>query len=268
MPEPTTDEPHAYFVPLGAGRYRATTHTGGAWTESEQHVSPAFGLVVHEIERFVAGRAGDDLVLARLTFEVLGVLPIEEVEVCVETVRGGRSLELLEATVLSRGRAAVRARAWRLARHDTSAVEGGAGPSLPARDVLERTVYSHLWGGGYIASLDVRPVEPAIPGRVAAWLSTDVPLVHGEPVGDLARWVGLVDTANGLGVRESPREWLFPSIDLSIHLHRPPRGTDVGLEVQVVFGPDGQGVTSAVLHDADGPVGRSEQLLLVRRAHP
>jgi hypothetical protein len=38
----------------------------------------------------------------------------------------------------------------------------------------------------------------------------------------------------------------------------------VGLDTTVVFGPDGVGLTSTVLHDAHGPVGRSEQMLTVR----
>jgi hypothetical protein len=38
----------------------------------------------------------------------------------------------------------------------------------------------------------------------------------------------------------------------------------VGLDTTVVFGPDGAGLTTSVLHDRTGPVGRSEQLLTVR----
>ena len=32
----------------------------------------------------------------------------------------------------------------------------------------------------------------------------------------------------------------------------------------VVFGPTGQGLTSSVLHDESGPVGRAEQTLTIR----
>ena len=51
-------EPSAYFVPAGPGRYRPTAHTGGAWSETEQHISPLGGLVVHAIEEHVAAAAG------------------------------------------------------------------------------------------------------------------------------------------------------------------------------------------------------------------
>ena len=66
-------------------------------------------------------------------------------------------------------------------------------------------------------------------------------------------------------MRESPDEWLFPNVDLSIHLHRQPGKGPVGLDTTVVFGADGRGLTSTVLHDGSGPVGRAAQMLTVRR---
>jgi hypothetical protein len=96
-------------------------------------------------------------------------------------------------------------------------------------------------------------------------VDTALALVDGEEVSTLARYVALVDTANGIGVRESPEEWLFPNVDLSIHLHRQPGEGPVGLDTTVVFGPDGRGVTSSVLHDGTGPVGQAAQMLTVRR---
>jgi hypothetical protein len=56
----------------------------------------------------------------------------------------------------------------------------------------------------------------------------------------------------------------FPNVDLSIHLHRPPRGAWVGLDTTVTFGPEGHGVTSTVLHDEDGAVGVAAQMLTIR----
>ena len=166
--------------------------------------------------------------------------------------------------VVSGGRAVLRARAWRLARHDTAAVAGGHPDPLPPPDGLASAQLSGVWPGGYIASLDVRPLSTPEPGRATVWLATPVALVADEPVSELARFVGLVDTANGIAVRRSPREWMFPNVDLTIHLHRQPVGPWVGLDTTVVFGPDGSGLTTTVLHDRTGAVGRAEQLLTVR----
>ena len=265
MPAPVpTAAPPAYFERLGPGRFRATEHTGGAWSVTEQHVSPLTGLLVHAVDRFVAERGADGLVTARIAFDILGVVPIGEVDVSVEVVRPGRTIELLEAVAVSGGRAVLRARAWRLARYDTRSVAGGGPGALPPPDGVAAAELSGVWPGGYIASLDVRPVSAPEPGRATVWLATPVALVVGEPVSELARFVGLVDTANGIAVRQSPREWMFPNVDLTVHLHRQPAGPWVGLDTTVVFGPAGAGLTTSVLHDRAGPVGRSEQLLTVR----
>ncbi|GAA3773330.1 hypothetical protein GCM10022403_005560 [Streptomyces coacervatus] len=123
---------------------------------------------------------------------------------------------------------------------------------------------SDVWPGGYIASVDVRPVAPPRPGRTAAWISTPLDLVAGVPVSPLASYLALVDTANGIAVLQPPTAWMFPNVDLTVHLHRQPRGDWTGLDTTVAFGPSGQGLTSTVLRDVDGPVGHAQQILTVR----
>ena len=254
----------SYFVRLSGGRFQPTRHTGGGWSPEEQHVSPMAGLLTHAIDRHVADRGADELVTARITFDILGTIAIEAFDVRVETVRAGRTIELLEAIAEARGRPVVRARAWRLIRTDTTEVAGGHPNRLPAPDDLAAWPLSLLWPGGYIASLDYRPVEPAAPGRATAWVRTPLDLVAGEAASELARFIALVDTANGIAVRVPPGTWFYPNVDLSIHLYRQPGGEWVGLDTEVVFGPTGQGLTSTVLHDQDGPVGRAEQTLTIR----
>lgn len=123
---------------------------------------------------------------------------------------------------------------------------------------------SASWPGGYIASLEVRVLPGAVPGRVQAWMRTEKTLVEQEPSSDLARFVGLVDTANGIAVRVPPTTWRFPNTDLSIHLYRSPAGPWVGFDTTVIFGRTGVGLTSSILYDQCGPVGRAEQILTVR----
>ncbi|MGV9574304.1 hypothetical protein ACWDRX_35110, partial [Streptomyces nigra] len=80
----------------------------------------------------------------------------------------------------------------------------------------------------------------------------------------ICSYLALVDTANGIAVLRPPTEWMFPNVDLTVHLHRQPRGGWTGLDTTVSFGPSGQGLTSTVLHDVDGPVGTAQQILTVR----
>ncbi|MET9388570.1 hypothetical protein ABZY09_48395 [Streptomyces sp. NPDC002928] len=61
----------------------------------------------------------------------------------------------------------------------------------------------------------------------------------------------------------------LPPVDLSVHLHRHPVDDWLGFDTSVVFGPDGLGITSSVVHDSTGPVGRLEQMVTIRRhSHP
>jgi hypothetical protein len=256
----------SYFERLDAGRYRPTVEAGGAWSPGEIHFSPLGGLIVHAMEFHRSGQ-DDSKQLSRVSFDILGFLAAEDIEIAVTTIRPGRTIELVEAVATIAGRRAVLARAWYVSAGDTSAVAGGLPDALPAPSELEPSDVLRVWPGGYVASLDARPVGELVPGRTTAWLRTDVDLVAGENVGPVASFIALVDTANGIAVRQQPGEWMFPNLDLTIHLYRQPTGPWVGFDTTVTFGATGLGLTSTALHDENGPVGRAEQTLTVRPLH-
>ncbi|MDQ2755292.1 MAG: thioesterase family protein [Actinomycetota bacterium] len=257
----TPNVPTSYYRRLPGGIYEPTVHVQGAWNDHEQHMAPVSGLVVHAMEEH---EPRDDLQLARVTFEILGVIPREPTEVMVTTIRPGRTIELVEAVLVAGGRPAVRAHAWRMARGDTAAVAGGAPEPLPAPGTWEPWEGSTVWSGGYIGSLEGRRDPASRPGRGRVWLRTDIDLVEGIATSPTAAFVGLVDTANGVLVREDPQAWIFPNIDLSLHLFRRPVGEWVGFDTTVVFGGEGVGLTSSWLYDQEGAVGRAEQILTIR----
>ncbi|WP_200300977.1 thioesterase family protein [Streptomyces adelaidensis] len=252
--------PGSYYEPIDEHRYKPPSNASGAWDPGEQHFSPLGGLIVHAIDRHLTARPDNGLSLSRTSFDILGRLALDECEIRVETLRPGRTIELLEAVALVAGLPVVRARAWLLASHDTTAAVvggggGGAGVRLTPPSALASWPLTSVWPGGYIASLDVRPLAPPRPGRATAWISTSLDLVAGQTASPLASYVALVDTANGIAVRRPPTAWMFPNVDLTVHLHRRPEGRWTGLDTTVTFGPTGQGVTSTVLHDTAGRSG-------------
>lgn len=254
----------SYFEPIAPGHYRPTEHAGGAWKPDEIHFSPLGGLIVHAIDLHRAASGGRGKELGRISFDILGFLAADDCEIRVETIRPGRTIELIEATVLIAGRPAVLARAWFIATADTIAVAGGDLVPLLSPDGATAWSLADTWPGGYVASLEARTVAPPRPGQTSAWLRTEMALVAGELSSTCASFIALVDTANGIAVRQSPLDWAFPNLDLTIHFHRQPTGNWVGLDTTVTFGPAGHGLTSSVLHDEAGPVGRAEQILTVR----
>jgi hypothetical protein len=207
-----------------------------------------------------------DLQLARVSFDILGMIPGGEFEVLTRVLRPGRTIELLSAELTAQGRTAVSARAWRLARSDTAAVAAVEDPAMPGPEEAGPYGGMTAWPGGFIASLEFRVVPGHRPGRGQVWLRSPLELVDDGPTPDLARLSGMVDAANGIAARVAPGRgsWMFPNVDLQLHFHRLPTGTWLGLDTTVTFGRDGVGLTSSVLHDLEGPFGRSEQILTVR----
>jgi hypothetical protein len=256
-----------YFERLGTHRFRATEHTGGAWDLETQHIAPALGLLAHVVERDRDARRGEDLLLGRLSYDILGTVPIAEVDVEVTVVRPGRTVELVEATLAHAGRVAVRLRAWLMEPRDTSALAGSEHAGILGPDQTEPWDATTVWSGGFIRSAEVRRVQQ-VPGRARSWVRTDVPLVADDDVTPLAATVGLLDIANGMSVRAAPAEVAFPNVDLTAHFFARPAGDWVGFDTTVSFGPDGLGLTTSVLHDERGPVGTSSQLLTVRPSTP
>lgn len=253
----------AYFVRTGASSYLATEHTGGAWTVSEQHIAPALGLLAHAVELDRDARRGDGLVLARLSYDILGTVPVAEVEVDVHVLRPGRTIELVEAVLSHHGRAVVRLRAWLLQPRDTAGLAGGDHPPIPGPDELAPWQPSSVWPGGFIASAEVRRRQQR-PGRAQFWVRTSQRLLDEEPVSRLAAGCGLLDIANGMTVRADPAKVAFPNVDLTAHLVGPPDDGWLGFDTTVSFGTDGLGLTESVLHAARGPIGTVSQILTVR----
>ena len=82
----------------------------------------------------------------------------------------------------------------------------------------------------------------------------------------VAGFLKLVDTANGLVIRELPSRVFFANVDLTVHFIRQPEAGWVGFDTRVNFGPTGLGETLSVLSDVRGPVGTAAQSLTLRSA--
>lgn len=252
-----------YWQRTAPHTFSPTEHVGGAWDRATQHIAPALGLLAHEVERDLAARRGGDLVVSRLSYDILGTVPVEPVEVTVEVLRPGRTIELVEARASYAGRAVVILRAWLAEPYATAALAGSDLPAVPGPDELQPWDMSGLWPGGFIASVEVRRKEMG-PGRSTCWVRTGHDLVADEEVSRLAAVAGLLDITNGIAVRADPTKVAFPNLDLTAHLFRAPAEGWLGLDTTVSFGPGGIGVTSSVLHDEEGPLGTSAQTLTVR----
>src|SRR5918992_2015161 len=121
--------PEAFFLPAGPDRFRATDLTRGPWDPGLQHAGPPAALLGRAVERH-GDRAG--LQVARVTFEIVRPLPIAELAVATRTLRGGRSIELVKATLSAGEVEVMRATALRVRTADLDLPAGLVpGPRLP-----------------------------------------------------------------------------------------------------------------------------------------
>jgi Thioesterase-like superfamily len=252
--------PLAFYVRRGEDRFVSTLHSQGAWQPGEQHLAPASGLLLAEVER----RLPSSKLVSRASFDVLGLIHSGEFSVDVRMVRPGRSIELIEASMQHGSLTSIRAHIWRLAASDTSRVQGVEWTPLPPPEGMPKLAFSSVWGGGYVASLEARQESSARAGRGQSWLRTNRVLVAGEADPPVAGFLKLVDTANGLVIREQPGKVFFANVDLTVHFFRQPEAGWVGFDTRVSFGPTGLGETLSVLNDLRGPVGTAAQSLTVR----
>jgi hypothetical protein len=261
---PELAEGNFYYQDLGGGRFRSTIHAQGAWNVHEQHMAPASGLLADLLERH---QPREDMRMARISYEILGLIPGGEFRIDTTTLRPGRTIELVQAELVAGGRTAIRATGWRMLTSDTGAVAAVEDAIIPGPDECKPYDGSAVWPGGYIRSLEMRVAEGHRPGAGKVWLRTGHPLTDRADSADFARLMGMVDTANGIAARVPPGKdsYAFPNLDLQIHMYRRPEGEWLGLDNAVSFGTDGIGLTSTVLHDCQGPFGRAEQILTLRR---
>jgi hypothetical protein len=251
----------AFFLPLGDGRWRATVHTTGPWDERFQHGGPPSALLGRAVEQT---EPREDVLVARMTVEILGPIPVGELAVSSRVVRPGRSVELVEAVLSAGGRDVARATAWRVLRTTSSPVDPRDSPPPPLPDAAE-DLGKGDWIDGYLSAIEWRFVEGHFtkPGPAAAWTRLLHPLVPGEEPSPLQRVLAVADSGNGISSELDLRQWHFINPELTVHLHREAAGEWICLDASTTISTGGAGLATSVLSDLQGPLGVGAQSLLV-----
>ncbi|SFO10026.1 Thioesterase-like superfamily protein [Pseudonocardia ammonioxydans] len=272
--------PGPFYLPRGehtddsgasVAEFEATLSTTGPWYADAQHMGPPSALLARALERLPESRPGGAAAgtrIARVTVEVLGMVPAGPLTVTAQVERPGRTIELLSATMRAGGRDVLRARAWRLAAGDTASAVRGTVPPLPGpQDGTVHTERPDGWLPGFLDAVEWCWLDEGAldaPGPARAWIRLRVPLVEGEEPTPLQRLMVAADCANGVAAELDVRQWLFVNTELTVHLHRAPEGEWMGVDAATVIGPDGLGTCSATLFDPAGHTGRIAQALTVR----
>jgi Thioesterase-like superfamily len=254
----------AFYVPDG-DRFASTEHTRGPWDPEHQHAGPPAAL----LGRALAGAGEPDgRRVGRITFEILGPIPIAPLAAAVEVVRPGRSIELLEGTLAGPEGDVMRARAWRLRTNDAGLPDGlPAHPPPPGpAEGRETARFPSEAVVGWHTAMEIRFVvgDYLDPGPATAWFRPRLPLVAGETPGPVELVLLAADAGNGVSATLPWDRFLFVNTDLTVHLSRLPAGEWVCLDAATFPEPDGIGLAESVLFDEHGRIGRAVQTLLIR----
>lgn len=248
------------FVPSGLTR--------GPWSPDAQHGGPPAALLLRAIE---AVDAPNPMQVARATFELLRPVPLTPLTITTVTLRPGRRVQLVGASLFSGDTEVVRATALRvrtadIALPDDVPVDVGV-PELPARESGGRIPFAAVDSElehFHLDAMEIRAVaggfDRAGPGT--AWFRLRVPVVEGEEPSGAVRAVATADFGNGLSW-VLPDDWLFINPDLTVHLLREPVGEWICLAARTLPSPTGLGMAESAVYDERGRVGRSVQSLLL-----
>lgn len=249
-----------FYEPLGDGRFRSTAHTRGPWDPAHQHAGPPAALLGRTLERC---DAREELLLARLTFEILRPVPVADVEVAARVVRPGRSVELLEGELRADGEPVMTVRAWRV--RATAAPSAGDGSRPAPRPDAATPLPPGLEEFGYGRAVELRFAAGGWnePGPATVWTRLRVPVVAGEAPTGLQRVLAAADSGNGVSAVLPLRDWLFINPELTVHVRRAPRGEWICLDAETSIAAGGAGLARSVLSDDDGVVAAGAQSLLV-----
>jgi hypothetical protein len=240
----------------------------GPWSPDAQHGGPAAALLARALERADPGPAS---FVARLTIELLRPVPLTPLVVRARTVRPGRKVQWLEATLLANDAEVARATALRL-RVDPSLdlPVPDLGPTpLPPPGASEPfgIEFPQAASTGFWQAMELRVAAGSFVevGEATIWFRLVVPVVAGEDPTPLQRVAAAADFGNGVSAALERGRYLFINPDLTIYLHRDAVGEWVALEARTFAESRGVGLAESAVHDERHRIGRSLQSLLLDR---
>ena len=246
------------------GRFVATELARGPWDRNAQHGGAPAALLMRAFEHLPAA---DGLRVARVTYEFLRPVPLGELVVDAQVIRGGKRVQLLEASLAAPdGAEVVRARALQVRTADAgvprTAVSPPPGAPADGRENDYVAPYRPMFAPD---AIEIRFVEGAFYGGTpsTAWFRLRRPLVGGEATSPLQLLAAAGDFGNGISSVLPWAEYVFINPDLTLYIEREPLGEWVALEAQTFIAPEGIGTAESILYDERGRVGRATQALYV-----
>ena len=179
----------AFFEPT-AGGFEPTELTRGPWNRDHQHAGPPAALLGRALEQH---EPRPEAQFGRVTYELLRGVPIAPLQIATRTLRGGRRVELLEASLSDADGEVMRATAWRLRTTHVEYPDPPAAPDAEPPPLPDAghpgTFFPTGESVGYHSAMEYRFVRGGFTelGPATVWMRMGVPLLPGEEPTPLQR---------------------------------------------------------------------------------
>lgn len=262
-----------FYRQLGEHRFESLPPTAGPWSPHAQHAGPPSALLARAI---MAHEHRPEMRLSDFRLDILGPIPLVPLDIEVRTVRGGRSMELLEATALAKGASVAVARAWRIVstpedypvlphsgQHEGSPVPG---PEAGVGGNWLQMPGAHV--DGYLSAVEWRILTggPGTDGTTLAWGCQRGQLVEGEEPTPWQRTLVVADSGGGITLAVDPRRHAYINCDLHVALHREPVGEWVRMDSRALASPGHGGLVQTHFADTEGELGIGLQTMFAQAA--
>lgn len=238
----------------------------GPWDPNAQHGGPVAASLARAVERC---EPMPGLEVVRMIVEIIRPIPLSPLRTEAKVGRGGKRVQLVEASLFDGDVELARASAWRMRVADglTPSIEPGTPPAPPEDGRLWES-----WSDipGFWSAVEWRFVVGYFSdiGPATGWCRLLTPLFDGEEPTALQRVLVAADFGNGISGTLDFMSYLYINVDLALHLHRVARGDWIALEATTSVGSGGVGVARGNLYDESGSIGGSAQQLLVEPRRP
>lgn len=249
--------------------YVPTDSSGSPWSSAHLHGGPVVGLLAHSLEEALGASR---LSLARLTVDLLRPVPSAPLSVSTRLIRGGKRVQILEASLLAGDTEVARANALYLEAKPVKVPEyGHFTPSEfapPSQAVQENLSEAAGWQSSYNPVGPHSTVKAVVvdgvrsEGQGVAWLKLPVPLVEGVTSSSTVIAATLCDFGNGVGQLNLSDSVGCINADVSLYLHRTPVGEWFGIDARSRMQDSGVGLVETTLLDSQGPVGKILQAII------
>lgn len=245
-------------------RFVPTEFTRGPWDPRAQHGGAPSALFAYVLERYDPGPAW---FVVRLTVDLLRPVPLTPLAVAAKASRAGRKVQWIDASVFADDVEVARATALRMRTADVNVddkVEASISlPRSPEESSNLRFGVRDQPGMWNTHELRVAHGSWMEAGPASIWFRLLCPVVDDEPPSPLQRVAACADFGSGIGSPVRFTQATAINAEVTMHLHRHPKGEWVGIESSGFAQPHGVGLAESRLYDEQGPIGRGAQSLLV-----